>query len=54
VQSAVSELIEMKAVIDGEEDRIYVKADSGDTMIPKDFVLLTAILGPYLSAFAAP
>lgn len=49
VRRAVSELIEMKAVIELEEARIYVTAESSASMSPKDFVLYTAILGHYLS-----
>ncbi|MBN2525588.1 MAG: hypothetical protein JXR76_04280 [Deltaproteobacteria bacterium] len=51
VQSAVSELIGMKSVIDIDEAKVYVKAESSGTMIPKDFVLNAAILGHYLSVF---
>jgi hypothetical protein len=54
VQSAVSELIEMKAVIDIEEARVYVKAESSGKMIPKEFVLYTTILAHHLSAFSEP
>jgi hypothetical protein len=54
VQKAVSELIDMKAVIDIEEARIYVKGESSSAMTPRDFVLYTVVLGHYLSAFSTP
>ena len=54
VQSAISELIEMKAVIDIDEARVYVTAESSGAMNPRDFVLFTAVLGHHLSAFSNP
>lgn len=54
VQSAISELIEMKAEIEIDEARVYVKAVSSGKMIPKDFVLYTTVLGHHLNEFSKP
>jgi hypothetical protein len=54
VQRAISELIEMKAEIEIDEARVYVKAVSSGKMIAKDFVLYTAVLGHHLNEFSKP
>jgi hypothetical protein len=54
VQNAISELIEMKAVIDIDEARVYVTAESSGKMIPKEFVLFTTVLAHHLTAFSEP
>jgi hypothetical protein len=54
VQRAISELVEMKAEIEIDEARVYVKAVSSGKMIAKDFVLYTIVLGHHLNEFSKP
>ncbi len=54
VQSAIMELIEMKAEIDIDGAKIYLKAENKGTIEVRQFLLHAAALVHYLSEFAQP
>ncbi len=54
VQSAIMMLIEMRAEIDIDDEKIYVRANSKQPIDVKPVVLNTAILLHYLTEFASP
>ncbi len=53
VQSAISELIEMKAEIDIDDAKIYLKAESKGAIEVGQFLLHSAALAHYLAEFSS-
>ena len=54
VQGVIMEIISMKGEIDIDDAKVYVKAEANPQLIPKEFVLHTAVLLHLLAGFSSP